>query len=219
MVFMTMDIGELTVEQTRTYYPMLTQQRKNIINDLESADERAVLFCGEILARKCLSELLDAPEFSFQLLCNPNSKSIVGNYSANISIAAGGTLVGCAAGKNNVGIGIKPFTPFSFSSAQKLFTDAEIRTIYSGSNYSFSDLINMAECKEENVLKTHAMFSALKEAYFSANGRGFRSSLNKISFEYSGNDIICSDPDFSVVHAAVNTDNKTAVAVIERKSI
>lgn len=216
MVFKMMNIGELTIEQTRTYYPMLTEQRKNKINAMESADERAVTFCSEILARKCLSELLDAPEFSFQLLCNANSKSIVGNYTANLNISSAGRIVVCAAGITNVGTGVREYAPFSFSEAQTMFTDAEIRAIYSESRSSFVDLIKMPACNEESVMRMHALFAALKDAYFNASGRGVRTNLNKVGFLFNGDRIVCTDENYIVGNALFDDKTKTAVAVIER---
>lgn len=216
MIFKKMDIGKLSIDQTKKYYPMLSEQRKKKINDLESVDERAVLFCGEILARQCLSELFDAPESAFQLLCNPDSKSIVGNFQASLSISAAGRTVACAAGTENVGVCVKEFVPFAFSDAQKLFTDGELRAVYALSNCSFAELINQPACDEKKVMQAFALFSSLKDAYFYASGKGFRSNLNKVEFIYNGSTVTCSDSDYRVACFEIDEAAKTAVSVVER---
>ena len=218
MVFKRMDINALDLELTKKYYPMLTEMRKKKINEMTDPGDRSVVFCSEILARQCLSELLDAPEFSFQLLCNPNFKSVVGNYGAHISIASFGNTVACAASLTPVGACIMPVRPFSFAEAQELFSDGEVRAVYSQSGYSFAELINKPSCSEENVMKMFALYSSLKEAYFRATGRGFRANINKTEFLYNGSDIRCSDPAYKVAYSAVDKEEKTALSVVEKIS-
>lgn len=219
MVFKKMHTEALDLELTKKYYPMLTELRKKKINDMTSPEDRSVAFCSEILARQCLSELLDAPEFSFQLLCNPNFKSVVGNYNAHLSIAELNGTVACAAGETAVGVGMIGIRPFSFAEAQKLFSDSEVRAIYSQSGYSFAEIINKPACGEAPVMKMFALFASLKEAYFQATGRGFRSNINKMEFIYNGQTITCSDNRYAVAYSAVDNEAGAAISVIERKTL
>ncbi len=211
-----MNIDALTVDMTKKYYPMLTEMRRKKINEMRDPDERATAFCSEILARQCLSELLDAPEFSFQLMCNANFKSVVGNYGAFIYIASFGSTVACAASETPVGACILPVRPFSFAEAQKLFSDAEVRAIYSGSGYSFAELVNKPLCSEKPVMKMFALYASLKESYFRATGRGYRANINKMEFIYNGTDIECSDPAYRVAYCKVDREENTAISVVEK---
>ena len=211
-----MNIDALDVEMTKKYYPMLTEMRRKKINEMTDPGDRATAFCSEILARQCLSELLEAPEFSFQLMCNANFKSVVGNFKAHIYIAAFGKEVACAASEMPVGACILPVRPFSFAEAQTLFSDAEVRAIYSGSGYSFAELVNKPLCSEPPVMKMFALYASLKESYFRATGRGYRANINKTEFIYNGADIECSDPSYRVAYCKVDREENTAISVVEK---
>jgi phosphopantetheinyl transferase len=216
MIFKKMNIDALDVEMTKKYYPMLTEMRRRKINERTDPGDRATAFCSEILARQCLSELLDAPEFSFQLMCNANFKSVVGNYGAYLYIAAFGSTVACAASLSPVGACILPVRPFSFTEAQKLFSDSEVRAIYSGSGYSFAELVNKPLCSEPPVMKMFALYASLKESYFRATGRGYRANINKMEFIYNGTDIECSDPAYRVAYCRVDKEENLAISVVEK---
>lgn len=219
MVFKKMNINALSLEMTKHYYPMLTAMRRKKINEMADPGDRSVAFCSEILARQCLSELLDAPEFSFQLMCNANFKSVVGNYGAHIYIAAFGNIVACAASETPVGACILPVRPFSFAEAQKLFSDSEVRAIYSKSGYSFAELVNRPLCDEPNVMKMFALYSSLKESYFRATGRGYRANINKMEFIYNGTDIDCSDPSYRVAYCKVDKEENLAISVVKKTTL
>ena len=216
MIFKRMNINSLTLEQTKRYYPMLSEKRREKINEMTDPGDRATAFCSEILARQCLSELLDAPEFSFQLLCSPNFRSVVGNYKAHIYVASFGNTVACAASLAPVGACLLPVRPFSFNEAQALFSDAEMRAVYSQSGYSFAELVNRPLCDEENVMKMFALYSSLKESYFRATGRGYRANINKMEFIYNGTEITCSDPAYRVAYCKVDREDNLAISVVEK---
>ena len=216
MVFRAMNINELNEEMTAHYFPLLTDAKKEKILKMDDFNKKNIAFCSEILARQCLSELCDAPEFSFSLLCNPNSKSAVGNFDAELSISSSGDFLACAASHDFVGVGISPIVPFSFQDAQKNLTDVEIRTVFSESVYSFSDIIKQPLCKEKTAMIKYAVFSSLKDAYFYASGRGIRSDRRSYHFEFEGSLMLCSDNNFSVIKSYIDSKENVAVSVIER---
>ncbi len=198
MVYKLMNINSLDKEMTQKYFPMLSELRRAKISEMKTANERAITFCAEILARQCLSELFEAPEFSFTVLCNPNSKSILGNFNGDICIVTNGDYVACAADTKQVGISLKSFEAFSFQDAQKIFTDSEIRYIFSDSTYSFSQLVNLSQISEKAVVEKFAVMSALKEAQFKASGRGIRENSQRTEFTLANNTAVCSDSSYTV---------------------
>lgn len=216
MIFRQMDAAELDMALTKKYYPMLTEKRREKINSVETPDERAILFCSEILARQALGELFNAPESAFRLIVSPGSKSLVGNFNASISVDCSGTYVAAAANKREVGVAFASFEPFSFADAQKLLTDRELRYLYSFSGYSLTELINQTECREKEVIKVYARFVSLKKAFFNARGRGFRSDMRKNEFMFGEDGISCSVADFRVALCETDEEKKTVVSVIER---
>ena len=214
MVYKIMNINSIDKEMTQKYFPMLTEMRRLKISEMKTPRERAVTFCSEILARQCLSELFDAPEFSFSILCNPDSKSILGNFNGNICIVTNGDYVACAADVEQVGISLKAFEPFSFQDAQKNFTDSEIRYIFSDSTYSFSQIVNMAQISEPAVIEKFAVMSALKESQFKASGRGIRENSTKTEFTVTNNTAVCSDGSYSVEELKKDEQSGLIVCVV-----
>lgn len=193
-----MNVNSIDKEMTQKYFPMLTPMRQKKISEIPTAHERAIVFASEILARQCLSEVFDAPEFSFSLLCNPNSKSILGNFNGNLCIVANNDWVACVADTKAIGIALVTVDKFSFNDAQKNFSDAEIRYIFAPSVYSFSRIINMPQCSEKEIMLRYAQFLSLKEAVFNASGRIIRSNPKKTEFSVQNNKIICSDENYEV---------------------
>lgn len=211
-----MNINDLSEEMISHYFPLLTQARKEKILNMEDNTQRSIAFCSEILARKCLSKLCDAPEFSFSLLCNPNSKSAVGNFDAELSISQKDDFVACAVSFDYIGIGVAKIEAFSFKEAQDKLTDVEIRSVFSDSGYSFSDIIRKSICTEESVMVKFAVYKSLKEAQFFASGRAIRSNSKSISFEYNENGMICSDENYVVEKSYIDINEKFAVSIVKR---
>ncbi len=217
LIYKIMNINDLDQELTLKYFPLLSASKQKKLLSNDNKRERSVLFCAEILARQCLSELCDAPEFSFDILCNPNSKSAVGNYSAEISIVSNGDMVACAVSYDYIGIGICDIRPFTFKEAQEILSDTEIRVVFADYGYSFNQIINSSKIESKSCVEKFAFFLALKEAYFNASGRGLRSIKKKIAFEINDNKVLCSDRSFEVKKSIFDVNNSIVVSVIERK--
>ncbi len=211
-----MSIKELTGELASQYIPLITAAKRNRILSIEDPYNAAQALLCEILARQCLSQLCDAPEFSFQLLLNPDSKSIVSNFNAEISLSTSGEYVACCASYNFVGIGIAESKPFTFKQAQEIFSDAEIRMLYSDSKYSFSELVNQPYCDEVNVKNRFAVLNSLKDAHFYSTGRGIRADKRKVTFEIKNNEILCSDRNCIIKKSTFLSDKNVALSIIER---
>ncbi len=218
MVYKIMSINDLTQEMSIKYFSMLTPAKQNKLLSMENRKERSVLFCAEIISRKCLSELCDAPEFSFDILCNPNSRSAVGNYTAQLSVVSFGEYIACAASYNYIGIGISPIKSFTFKEAQEILNDTEIRWVFSDSSYSFNQIINLPLIEEKSSCERFALLSSLKEAYFNASGRGIRTIKNKVDFTVTEDKILCSESVFDVLNSFIDKNKAIAISVIERKN-
>ena len=121
----------MTEELASHYFPLMTEGKRAKILGAKDKVKGAQAFVADMLARQCLSELCDAPEFSFSLLINPDSKSVVTNFNAEISVSTAGEYVACAVSTVPVGISIVKAGDFTFSEAQELLTDAEIRYLFS----------------------------------------------------------------------------------------
>ncbi len=173
-------------------------------------------FVSDMLARQCLSEFLDAPEFSFSLLLNPDAKSVVSNFDAQICVATAGEYVGCAVSHLPVGIGLAKSEPFSFQTAQAILSDSELRNVFSFSKYSFSELLIKDLCDEPLLQERFSVYRSLKTAQFHSSGRSIREKKNNITFDCSDNKITCSNENYSVLASKFISDKNLAVSIIER---
>lgn len=216
MIYKIMNINEVDDDLISVYFPMLTPVRQKKISLMRDIRDRKIAFCSEILARQCLSKLCDAPEFSFQLLCNPDSKSVVGNYEAEISIVSCRDFVGCAVSRSSIGISMVSVEEFAFSDAQKIFTDTELRAVFSDSSYTFSELINMPLCTEKRVIQRYALIKSLKEAHFYSTGRGIKEEMKKTLFEFTAKGMECSDLNAKICESYIDVEKNVAVSVMER---
>ena len=216
MVYRIFSIKDITDEITKKYFPMLTEARREKLLSMKDGVFAAKLFLAEILARQTLSELCDAPEFAFDLLIHPDSKCIVSNFNAFISVATSGDYVACCASRSSVGISINAPVGFSFADAQKLLSDAEIRNLYSYSKYSLTEILNQSECDEKVVCEKFSQYQSLKNACFLSSGRGIRSAVSKISFDMTQESIICSDSNYQVVYSEFLSDKNLACSIIEK---
>lgn len=214
-----MNISDLTDEMISKYFFMLTEARQKKIAALSDVKQRKIIFCSEILARKCLSELCDSPEFSFNLLCNPNGKSIVGNFNCEISIVNFGDIVACAVSHDYIGIGINGILPFSFLDAQNNFSDSEIRIIFAESHCSFSEIVKLNRCDETSVKQKYSLFLSLKDAYYYSGSREIRTDNKNICFSFDGVNLYCADKNADIKTAYIDNKHNISVAVIERKKI
>ncbi len=216
MIFKIMDIDDLNDDMIAAYFPMLSPVRQKKILMMKNVKDRQTAFCSEILARKCLSELCDAPEFSFQLLVNPDSKSFVGNFEAEISIVTCENFVACAVSRDSVGISMVSVAPFTFNVAQSIFTDTELRAVFADSSYSFGELINMEMCSEKSVMQRFALMRSLKEAHFYSTGRGIRTDMKRTLFEFDSEGMRCSDEDAQICDSYIDRQKNIAVSIITR---
>lgn len=198
MIYRFFDLNELSENQIARYYSMLSDKKKAKIASLPDAARRIEALSAEMIARQALSELLDAPEFSFSLLIDVNGKSAVGNYSAYLSVARAGDLLCCAVSGRKVGVALSRPRAFSFSQAQALFTDTEIRDIFSGLDDSFARLINLPEIKIKAATEKFALYEALKYSYFRAKGRVTGRPEAISEFRFDGENYVCSDREYVV---------------------
>ncbi len=206
----------MTEDLASHYFPLMTEGKRAKILGAKDKVKGAQAFVADMLARQCLSELCNAPEFSFSLLINPDSKSVVTNFNAEIFVATAGEYVACAVSTAPVGISIVKAEDFTFSEAQELLTDAEIRYLFSFSKYSFAELVSKKICDEPELVEKFSVYKSLKTAQFFASGRGIRERKNIASFDFSDNAIICSNNDYSVSLSEYLADNKLAVSIVER---
>lgn len=216
MVYKIFNINDMNEELVTRYFSLMTEGKRNKILNAKDKIRAAQEFAADMLARQCLSEFCDAPEFSFNLLINPGSKSVVSNFDAEISVSVCDEFVGCAVSDMPVGISLYKFVPFSFAEAQDNLRDSEIRHLFSYSKYSFAELLNIDKCCEPALMQKFSMYKSLKTAQFLASGRGIREKRNNAEFIFSATGVVCSDASYAVVKSEFSDEYLLAYAIVER---
>ncbi len=206
----------MTEELAGHYFSLMGESKRQKIINAKDKLKGAQAFVADMLARQSLSELADAPEFSFSLLLNPDSKSVVSNFDAKISIGTADEYVGCAVSRLPIGIALEKAESFTFAEAQSLLTDSEMRNLFSYSKYSFAENLNKEICDERVLQKKFAGYKALKTAQFRSSGRGIRDKRNNISFDCTEAGIVCSDCHYQVIVSEFYEDKNLSVSIIEK---
>ncbi len=213
MLYDFFNVNEIDDIVISKYYHVLSEKRKAVLSAMASGHDRAVALACEKLARSLLCRLLDAPEFSFELLLTPNGRSAVGNYGAFLSLAASGDLVGCAVSERPVGLCLTPRRAFTFAEAQSRFTDAELRYIYAEAGYTFASLISLQQITQPSAVSRFAQYAAVRSAYNRARGRTAGESPVEILRDARG--AALSDPAYLI--SEIGEAENFAFAVVERK--
>lgn len=216
LVYRIFNVNDMTEELATHYFPLMSEVKRAKILGAKDKVRAAQAFVADMLARQCLSEFCDAPEFSFSLLINPDSKSVVSNFEAEISVSTAGEYVACAVSDSPVGISLMKSTPFTFSEAQSVLTDSEIRYLFSFSKYSFTEILSKDICEETVLSEKYALFKSLKTAQFLASGRGIREHKNNASFDFTDETVRCSSNDYDIIISKYLSDKKLAVSIVER---
>ena len=210
MLFRSFNVNDVDDVVIGKYYNVLSDKRKSVISSLPTGHDRAVALTCEMLARSLLSALLDAPEFSFQLLLYPNARSAVANYKAYLDLVNVGDTVACAVSQRRVGAALAEQRPFSFSEAQTLFSDAELRYIYAESGYSFASLVNMPLTGEKTAAERFADLLAVRTAYNRCLGRV--SGQTSVRILRERDEYVLSDPAVRILRTGSADGLRFAVA-------
>ena len=215
MIYRFFDIDSLSDEMIAKYFNLLSETKRNTIAGLKSPFERSVALSAEILARQCLNELFDAPEFSFKLLLDPNGKSAVGNFDAGISLAVYSDMLGCAVSKNAVGMSMCGIEEYSFADLQTFLTDAELRDVFSFSRFSYTELLQRKNIDEQKVRLRAAAYMALKKSYYRAKGKTLNNNMLSVGFRFDNDAVCCSDLSVRVCAVGYNEKHDFVYAVTE----
>lgn len=196
-------------------FEILSTARQDRIRAMKSESEQKNAIASEFLARECLSELTEAPKFAFNILTGINKLCLVGNFSAYFSLSQSDAFLCCAADRVPVGIDCRRIVPFRFSETQTEMSDSEIRHIYAPSVRFFSDIVRLDICDIREEMQQYWKVRTMKEAYFTAKGRTFR-NMRDVTFDFSGDAVQCSDPNFSYRASHLSSDENYIFSVVTK---
>ena len=215
MVCKSIQLNAVSPEMYQETFDILSPSRQTRILAMKTEAEQRSAVASEMLARKCLSELTDAPEFAFNILTGINKLCLVSNFSAYFSLSAAGDFMCCAADKVPIGIDCRRVEPFRFSQAQKEFSDVELRQIFSTTVRSLADIVRLDVCDVNREMLQYWKLFTIKEAYFTALGRTFR-NLRDVSFDFSTGAVLCSDARFTYDSTHKSPDGNYIFSIVRK---
>ncbi len=215
MVCKSMYLSAVTAEMYKETFDILSPSRQERILAMKTETEKRNAVAFEMIARKCLSALTDAPEFAFNILTGINRLCLVSNFSAYFSLSMADDFLCCVADKVPVGIDCRHVAPFRFSEAQKDFSDVELRQIYATTVRSLADIVRFDICDVKDEMLQYWKLYTMKEAYFTARGRTFR-NLRDVNFEFANGEVRCSDEKFLYDSSHKSPDGQYVFSIVKK---
>ncbi len=215
MVCKSINLSAVSPEMFKETFDILSPSRQERILAMKTQEEQRNAVAFEMLARKCLSALTDAPEFAFNILTGINKLCLVSNFSAYFSLSMADDFLCCAADTAPIGIDCRKVEPFRFSQAQQDFSDVEMRQIYATTVRSLADIVRLDVCDVKDEMLQYWKMYTMKEAYFTALGRTFR-NLKDVSFEFANGSVQCSDTRFQYDSSHRSPDGQYVFSIVKK---
>ncbi len=134
--YLKYDIRDFSQDDYNKWYNLLDVDKKQRVCRFRSESDKKRTVCGEMLARKMISdECSIAPEeicFSY----NEYGKPYATNCKIQFNISHSGDYVVCALDTFPVGIDIERIRPIDLSIAEKVFSKEEISKVYKDKTYT-----------------------------------------------------------------------------------
>ena len=172
------DTGNYTAGQYDLFFSVMSESRKEKAQRYKSEISRQLCILADYAARKMISEETGLSPESLVFECDSLGKPYAANADVFFSISHSGALAACAINDTPVGADIEKVSEKPLRALRKFACEAERE--YIGSDSFRATLI-----------------WTLKEAYFKAKGTGIATDLTAVSFKINGEDIICSDSEYT----------------------
>jgi len=207
-------VSQLDDDTIKTYYPLLSEERKSQIAFLPTAEERRVVLCREIAAIRAVASLYNCPEASVTITLTPEGRMIPGLNKGFLNICIEGDCIVAVATKSESGAAAVRVKDFNFSEAQQMLSDSEIRAVVAASGYSVVDIVNANSCSSDAAIELYAKLIALKTARNACLPDNKAKAFVNQTFTVVEDGIICSEKEVTVDYCEVNKKGGIAVAII-----
>lgn len=188
MIKKCISINSVKRDEYCRIYGMLSESSRCAIDRKKNSDDRMLSLCGELLARRCVSELSGADETKVMIVKDDLGKPLVKDIPLYVSISHSGEYAAAVASPSPVGIDIEKIRPVRLGMAAMICTEDEREDIFGSLNIPSDEDIEETE-REALSLKLLRLWT-LKEAYLKAIGTGLAGGLRSVSFKTVGSDII-----------------------------
>lgn len=172
MKWSIVSIANLTDEEYDYWFSLMSQEKKNRVNNYKDSDDKKRTVAGEMIARKLISEHCTIAPESIVFSIGPYGKPQVKNANINFNISHSDELVICCVSTNQIGIDIEKIKPLNINILNKVCTCEDIEYIYDE---------KVTNCKfplsREELKRFYEIWTA-KEAYFKCIGTGIKNLKN-----------------------------------------
>lgn len=171
------DIRDLTDSEYSKWYSLMSPNKRQRVDRFHFADDKKRTVCGEMLARKVISERCGIIPENIAFGIKEHGKPYAKDLSVEFNISHSGNVVVCAVDDTPVGIDIEKICPIDLTVAKRICTDEELLYLF-GNTPTEQDFTYTTNT--ESLKRFFELWTA-KEAYGKYCGYGlFFDTINNI---------------------------------------
>lgn len=161
-------IGDLTDSEYKKWYSLMSAEKQRRVDGFRFVEDKKLTVCGEMLARKAVSEQCGVAPESIIFGIKEHGKPYAENLPAEFSISHSGNMAVCAVNDTPVGIDIEQIRPVNLTVAKRICTDEELLYLFSRKpteqDFTYTE--------DAEILTRFFEIWTLKEAYGKCSGYG-----------------------------------------------
>jgi len=177
MILLTQYLPDADQNELDFFLSLCTSARRDSLSDAKNKNYAKASLCGEMLAKKGISEMLNIPVYDIDIMKNEKGKPFAYKNGLIIqgvyfSISHSGNYALCALSDRLIGADIEKLKPVKKYVSEKFCTEKE--AVY----------LDGAQNEAEYTKRFFALWT-LKESYLKALGTGFSGGLKSVEFDIS----------------------------------
>ena len=178
MQILISDITEVSSLELKEWFDNSSPEKQKEISAVKVEKKRIEHVVSDHLKRKALADYCGADPLGIEFSVSEKGKPFAENVDAFFNISHSGNLVVCAVSDKEIGIDIEKIREINPRVCEKFAAPDEIEYINSKPNGLFEIWV-------------------LKEAYFKCTGSGLGKDVKSVQFIISGNEVECSDKNYT----------------------
>ncbi len=185
MMIKRININDISEDEYFRAISMMSDERKLAVGGKQNQSERNLSIAGEMLARRCISEMTGCNPEDISFSRDENGKPYTLSAEIQFNISHSGDYAVCAASKNPIGIDVEKIRQVNTNLTKKFCTEKETEYVFAREN------------DEEEIYRRLISVWTLKEAYFKCIGTGISRNLKVVEFTINEGTATCSDANYT----------------------
>ena len=181
MIIKRININDISEEEYFHAISIMSDERKLAIGRKKLQSDRNLSIAGEILARKCISEVTGHNPDDIAFSRDENGKPYTTSEDIHFNISHSGEYAVCTASRNPIGVDVEMIRQVNPDLTKKFCTEKELEYVFSKGN------------DEKEICLRLISIWTLKEAYFKCIGTGISRDLKVVEFSIRDGAVTCSN--------------------------